>query len=170
MLQIAKVHLRPDSWQATRLKRTLERANAACNYVSKFAWEKHIFGQYHLHQALYHTVRRESGLSAQMVVRCIARVAAAYKMEPAYPHAFQLLSPIPYDDRILTWRLYPQEVSIWANGRRETIPFVCGRRQEQLLATQQGQSDLILLNNEFFLFTACNVEDLRLIDVTDVMT
>jgi IS605 OrfB family transposase len=40
------------------------------------------------------------------------------------------------------------------------IPFVCGKRQQQLLVTQQGETDLALRDGEWFLLTTCNVEEL----------
>ena len=43
------VQLRPTITQATALRETLERANAACDDLSTQAWETRTFGQYALH-------------------------------------------------------------------------------------------------------------------------
>jgi IS605 OrfB family transposase len=40
------------------------------------------------------------------------------------------------------------------------IPFLAGDRQRQLLATQQGETDLAYRDGEWFLLTTCNVEEL----------
>jgi putative transposase len=171
MKAIAKVQLLPDARQRALLVDTLERANAACNAISAYAWTHGVFGQYQLHQALYHTVRRESGLSAQMVVRCAARVAAAYKLDRHSRHQFDLHSPIPYDERILTWWSQPVQVTLWTLGGREGIQYACSSEQRRLLSRQQGESDLIFFQDRFYLFTLCNVEDVydMVIDVSDVL-
>src|SRR5204863_9001431 len=43
-----KIHLKllPTPQQADALKRTLETANAACNYISQVAWGARTFGQF----------------------------------------------------------------------------------------------------------------------------
>jgi putative transposase len=171
MKAIAKVHLRPDARQRALLLDTLERANAACNSISEYAWTHDVFGQYQLHQALYHTVRREFSLSAQMVVRCVARVAAAYKLDRHNRQEFDTRSPIPYDERILTWWSQPVQVTLWTLGGREGIQYACSSEQRRLLSRQQGESDLIFFKDEFYLFTLCNVEDIydMVIDVSDVL-
>jgi RAB protein geranylgeranyltransferase component A len=63
------------------LRETLEKANDAANYVSEWAWQNRTLGQYTLHKALYYRVKDEFGLSAQIVVRVIAKVADAYKLD-----------------------------------------------------------------------------------------
>ncbi|MEO8396188.1 MAG: helix-turn-helix domain-containing protein [Chloroflexota bacterium] len=78
MKLIAQVRLYPTAEQAAYLLQTLEGANAACNRISRYAWQNHIFRQYDLQKALYHTVRAETPLAAQVVIHCTAKVAAAY--------------------------------------------------------------------------------------------
>src|SRR5437762_6837130 len=78
---IAQVKLLPSKAQAQALKETLERANAACDVISNVAWENKVFKQYALHKLTYHEAKHELNLSAQIVVRCIAKVADAYKLD-----------------------------------------------------------------------------------------
>src|SRR5450759_5063328 len=77
----ATVKLQPTPEQAQSLRETLERANDAANYVSEYAHQNRTFGQYILHKALYYRVKDEFGLSAQIVVRVIGKVADAYKLD-----------------------------------------------------------------------------------------
>src|SRR5712692_4048519 len=79
----AQVKLQPTPEQADALKRTLKVANVACNYISGVAWQSKTFGQYKLHHLVYADVRAKFGLSAQMTVRSIAKVADAYKLDKA---------------------------------------------------------------------------------------
>ena len=90
MKLIAQVKLQPTPEQADALKRTLETANAAANYVSGQAWETQTFRQYDLHHLCYSTVRGQFGLSAQVTVRVLAKVADAYKLDRKAKRVFRL--------------------------------------------------------------------------------
>jgi len=151
------VKLQPTQEQSSLLVETLERANAACNCISDLAWETKIFGQYALHKAAYATARAAFNLSAQVVVRCIAKVADAYKLDKKRTRTFRPHGAIAYDDRILRW--YEGGVSIWTTGGRQRIPFVCGARERALLTNRQGESDLLLRDGKWFLYTTVNVEE-----------
>ncbi len=155
----AQVKLLPDQLQANAIRQTLEQANAACQFVSQIAWETRIFRQYDLHHQCYQKVRERFGLSAQVTVRIIAKVADAYKLDRKKLRTFKTIGSIAYDDRILSWRMQDQTVSLWTLAGRLRIPFVCGKRQAELLKTRHGQSDLIFSKGMFFLFATCIVEE-----------
>ena len=158
----AKVKLKPTPEQHKLLLSTLERANAACNAISEWAWKHQSFGQYALHKALYHRIRTEFDLSAQIVVRAFAKVANAYKVHKDQKCVFKPHGAFPYDSRILAWRLKDRttaHVSIWTVGGRQSIPFVCGDRDWELLQSQIGESDLVYRDGNFYLFTSCEVEE-----------
>lgn len=170
MKLIAQVKLQPTPEQANALTRTLELANGACNYLSERAWEARTWGQYALHKLAYYDTReRFPDLSSQIVVRCIARVADAYKLDRKTMRTFRPLSAIAYDDRILRWYMDKSTVSIWSVAGRLHIPFVCGEHQRQLLQSQQGQSDLILRKGKWYLHTVCNIEEPELIEPEGVL-
>lgn len=77
----AAIQLLPLPEQADFLKRTLETANAGCDYISQVAWEMKTFRQFPIHGLTYGVVRERFGLAAQLAVRCIAKVADAYKLD-----------------------------------------------------------------------------------------
>ena len=155
----AQVKLKPTPHQHALLKATLERANAACNYLSEYAWAQQVFGQYALHNALYKVVRAQFGLTAQVVVRCIAKVADAYKVDQKTKRVFREHGALPYDSRILRYYTDKQQVSIWTLPGRETIPYACGERQAELLKHQQGESDLVYHRGEWYLLATCDLPD-----------
>ena len=161
----AQVKLLPTPEQADTLRNTLEQANTACQFVSNTAWENKTFRQYDLHHKCYQEVREQFGLSAQVVVRAIAKVADAYKLDRKVKRTFKTTGSIAYDDRILSWRLHDQTVSIWTVKGRLRIPFVCGEGQLELLQTRQGESDLGLYKGMFFLSATCEVDEPKLVDV-----
>lgn len=146
--------------QSDALKETLRVANAACNAISETAWKTGQFGQFSLHKAAYHAVRQSFPLTSQVVVRCVAKVADAYKLDKQTQRFFSPTGAIAFDSRILRWKIDKSEVSIWTVAGRMTLPFLCGERQRALIATQQGESDLCCIGGIWFLNATCNVEEL----------
>lgn len=165
MKLIAQVKLLPTPEQADALKRTLEQANAACRFVSDTAWETKTFRQYDLHHLCYQAIRSQFGLSAQVAVRVIGKVADAYKLDRQSKRTFRSTGSIAYDDRILSWQLAKSTVSIWTVEGRLHIPFVCGERQRALLESRQGETDLVTFRGAFFLSATCEVQEPEPIDV-----
>lgn len=158
MKLIAQVKLQATPEQAGALRKTLEEANRACNYISDQAWENNTFRQFPLHQLTYHTVRDHFQLSAQVVVRCISKVADAYKIDHKTKRSFKAHGAIAFDNRILSYHLERKEVSIWTLAGRQRIPFAAGERQLELLQAQRGESNLCLVGGTFYLLAACDVE------------
>lgn len=161
----AKVKLLAGDQQRGALLQTMRVANEACNYISDYARENETYGKYALQKAVYYDVRERFDLSAQLVVRCLARVGDAYKLDRKSKRVFRPLSSIAYDDRILKWKLDRQEVSIWSVEGRLSIPFAAGPRQLELLKNRQGESDLVFHRGKLYLFATCNVEEPDPIDV-----
>jgi putative transposase len=169
MKLIAQLKLQPTPEQADALKRTLQAANAACDYISQVAWDTHTFGKFALQKLCYQDVRKRFGLSAQMVVRALAKVGDAYKLDKQTKRTFRPLASIAYDDRILSFALPASSISIWTLDGRRTIPFVCGERQRAMLQTRQGESDLLFHRGEWYLLVTCEVEEIDPQDVDDVL-
>lgn len=161
MKLIAQVRLDPTPEQATYLLQTLEAANALCNRISAYAWEQNIFRAYSLHKALYHQLRAETGLAAQIVVRMFAKVGDAYKLDKQRKRTFKPHGAIAYDSRILHYYTDQQRVSIWSVDGRLNIPYSAGERQRELLQYQQGESDLVYskTTKQFFLLAVCDIPD-----------
>ena len=141
----AKIKLNPTEEQRQFLHETLQRANAACNYISDLAWQQKIFNKLSLQKLCYYDVREKFELSAQIVVRALGKVADSYKLDKKTRREFKKLGPFPYDSRILKYRLETQEVSLWTLQGRQTIAFQAGKRQLALLQHQQGESDLAFM-------------------------
>lgn len=159
MKLIAQVKLKPTEEQHESLLATLETVNDAANYISDHAWETKTFRQYDLHRLLYYDIRGRFNLSAQIVVRVLAKVADAYKLDHATKRTFKRHGSIAYDKRILSWNLSGQVVSIWTNGGRLKLPFVAGEHQLELLQHLAGEADLVYRQGEFYLLQTCEVEE-----------
>jgi putative transposase len=165
----AKVKLIPTETQADSLKRTLETANTACNHISDLAWDAKQFGQFQIHKLAYYEIKAALDLSAQLIVRCIAKVCDAYKLDKKTKRTFKPLGSIPYDLRILSWKMDKSIVSIWTVDGREKIPFVCGDYHRARLVNQRGESDLCLIDGNFYLFTTCDIDEPTIDDIDDFL-
>lgn len=169
MKLIAQLKLQPSKEQAKFLRQTLEKANAACDAISEICWKNKTFGQYAIHKIAYKSIRKQFGLSSQVVVRCIAKVASAYKIDKEKKRTFKPFGAIAYDDRILRFFPDKQFVTIWTIAGRQTIPYLCGERQKQLLKSRQGESDLVLHRGQFYLLPICEVPEPTTKEVDDAI-
>jgi len=165
----AKIKLQPTTDQHAVLLKTLEAANAACNEISKAAWDKKIFGQFSLHKIVYCVIRDNSFLGAQMIVRAIAKVADAYKIDKKVCRTFKPHGAFPYDSRILNFNIAKKEVSIWTLNGRQHIPYQCGIRQHQLLEGKRGEADLCFIEGNFYLSVSCEVEEPTVQEFSDFL-
>ena len=163
-----QVQLQPNAEQRKSLLGTMRTANAACDWLSEVAWRTKRFGQFALQKISYHDCRAAFPvLSAQVVVRCTAKVADAYKLDRKRQRTFKPLGAIAYDARILSWKADASTVSIWTVGGRETIPFVCGEYQRKFLAFDRGEADLVCRDGRFYLLVTVDVPDSEEATVTD---
>lgn len=162
---MAQLKLQPTPEQYGLLLQTLEEANAACNDISKQAWDTNTFKQFDIHRLVYKDIRARFNLSSQMVVRAISKVADSYKVSKKRQRGFKKHGGFPYDNRILSFGLDKREVSIWTVAGREEMPFACSDRAFELLHGKRGEADLCFVRGEFYLFVACEVETPEPIDV-----
>ena len=167
MKRTIQLKLLPTPEQAESLTRTLETANAACDYISQVTWDARTFGQFPIHRLTYGAVRETFGIAAQLTVRCIAKVADAYKLDKQSRRAFAPLGAVAFDERILAYK--SASVSIWTMDGRQAIPFVCGARQQALLAFRRGESDLAFVRGSWYLFATADIETPEPMDVDDVL-
>src|SRR5262252_8065309 len=100
MKQTVLVKLTPSPEHHTALLRTLEAFNAACNAIGTVALREHSADKMALQKLVYYDIRQRFGLSAQMPVRAIAKVAEAYKRDKRVQPTFRPHGAMVYDERI----------------------------------------------------------------------
>lgn len=158
-----KIKLLPDQSQSNLLLDTIKEANAACNRISDMVWKDKVFTQFKIHHHCYTAIREDFNLSAQMVVRCISKVADAYKLDKKVKRSFRELGSISYDSRILSYS--ENTVSIWTIEKRQRIPFVC--HNTNYLPYIKGEADLVFKKGKFFLFQTVEVPEEEVEDIED---
>ena len=174
-----KIKLLPTPEQAVALLRTLEAANAASNHASAMAYDKLEFGQYGLHKLCYDYLRTEFGLPSQTAVRCISRVADAYRSQKSLNRTlgkdwltvckFGRHAALAFDNRNLRWKTGEQVVGITTVDGRADIPFRGGKRQLRLLCSRKGESDLSTFQGKWYLTACCEVEEKPTTSQQDVL-
>ncbi|WP_320776323.1 transposase [Streptomyces sp. CRN 30] len=178
---VAQVKLLPASaHDADALAATLRACNRAANAASDVAFARGLKRRNGLQDAVYHQLKADFDLGAQAAVRTVKKVCDAYTTLQANiraghhgpegskrrarteskPIRFRETSAQPYDDRMLTWNLDRQTVSIWTvAGRLKGIPFVCSPDAWKLLASRRGESDLLMRDGMFFLTATVDVPE-----------
>lgn len=156
MKLVANLKLMPTPDQHAALIDTLKVSNRACTWLAGQAWDTKTFGQFALHKLTYERCREQFGLAAQMTVRCIAKVADAYKLDRKTRRRFRRYAAQPYDDHIFRF-CSDTTISLWTTQGRLTIPYQCGERQRALLAFRKGEVDLMYIKGVFYLAVVCDV-------------
>jgi len=159
----AKIKLMSTPEQHKAVTETLKQGNDFCNQISEIAWTQKEFSRFGLQKLVYQQARTETKLAAQFIIRCIAKVADAYKKDKNAQRIFKKHGAIAFDDRILKIRNEKQFVSIWTVAGRQQIHFVCGEHQAKLLQCQSGESDLVYSRKHdcFYLLPTCDIPEIE---------
>ena len=158
MKQTLLVKLLPTLEQCKVLSETMETFNNACNEIAEVAFEHRTANKVKLQKLVYYNIRRKYGLSAQLTVRAISKVAEAYKRDKKIKPTFRKDGAIVYDQRILSWKGIDR-VSITTLRGREIIPVKYGIYQAERLDRIRGQADLIVRDGIFYLGVVVDVPE-----------
>jgi putative transposase len=158
MKLVAAVKLLPTREQAAVLKATLKRCNDACTAIAAKGFATDTFRQFDLHKANYASARTDFELTAQAAVRCIAKVADAFKVNRKVAPVFRADAAQPYDERILSFK-GNDTISIWTLEGRMKLNFVAGKKQRDLLAFRKGESDLCFVRGKWILACTCDIPE-----------
>src|SRR5262245_9206884 len=142
MKQVLVVKLAPSPEQHAALARTLETFNAACNEIAGTAFANRCANKIELQKLVYYDIRQRFGLSAQMCIRAISKVAEAYKRNREKRPTFRAHGAMTYDERILSFPRIDRASLLTLDGRVE-VPFRFGAYQEARLDRIRGQADLL---------------------------
>lgn len=159
-----KIKLLPTDEQVNLLLQTMREANTVCNAISDVAWQEKIFNNFKLHHKVYHSYKATFKLSSQMLIRQVAKVADAYKLDKKTKRTFRPLGSIAYDSRIMTYK--PNNVvSLWCVGGRQKIKFVC--HNPSYFPYIKGEADLLYRKGKFYLFQTVDVPEEDMEDVEE---
>lgn len=158
MKQTLLAKLLPTPEQAQALSDTMKAFNEACNEIAETAFQNRTANKVNLQKVVYYNIRRKYGLSAQLTIRAISKVAEAYKRDKNVKPTFRKDGAIVYDQRILSWKGIDR-VSILTLKGRELIPVRFGVYQQEKLGRIRGQADLIVRERVFYLGVVVDVPE-----------
>jgi putative transposase len=160
MKLVINLKLKPTAPQQRALQETLERCNAACNWLSEVAFRENTVKQFALHKLTYLQCKERFSLTSQAVVRCIAKVADAYKLKDAdkTQRTFRKWAAQPYDDRIFRFGK-GDTINLWTLDGRQTIAFECGEYQRNLIPFRKGEVDLMLIKGKWYASCVVDIDD-----------
>lgn len=150
----------PSEEQARSLLATMEAFNAGCNFVAGIAFENHTASKYRLQPLCYHELRQRFGLSAQMTVRCIGKVADTYKRDKKIKPVFKPHGAVVYDQRILSFKGLDTASILTLEGRVKVPLVMYGYAADRIaLYGLRGQADLLYHDGEFYLAVVVNIPE-----------
>ncbi|MGI8587473.1 MAG: RNA-guided endonuclease InsQ/TnpB family protein [Chloroflexia bacterium] len=150
--------LLPTPQQDAALLVTIERFNAACDYIAARAWDSQTFNKVKLQTLVYRDVRERYSLSAQMAVRAVGKVGDSYKRDKTSQPTFRPHGAMIYDERILSFKGLDTASILTLQGR-QSVKFVMGGYQRERIAAYgiRGQADLLYRAGTFYLAVVVEV-------------
>jgi IS605 OrfB family transposase len=141
--------LQPTPEQAQKLSQTVVAFADACNWVNKTTDPK-LTNRITLQALAYKEVRVRFGLSANLSIQAIRRVAANRKVAKQKKRSVKGFAPTSadYDARIFSFREKDWTVSLTTVDGRERMPIQVGNYQRGKLAGQQPTSAQLCLHRD----------------------
>ena len=150
MLLTLKAKLQPTEEQRRKLLSTMQTFNAACDTISREAHSSKTYNKYRLQRQVYHRIREQYKLPAQLAIRAISKVVESYRVERQHRHSFNPRGSMVYDQRIMSFKGL-DKVSLATIEGREIIPLATGAYVELEKRVFRGQADLVYVRREFYL-------------------
>ena len=132
MKLVINLKLEPDAAQQRALQDTLERCNAACNWLSKLAFESGTFGQYALHKAHYYAMSGKQSRFQKITNHTISKKIVSKAKRLCLSIAVEELTGIRSDikarkvnrNRLHNWSFADLRVKLGYKAMRAGIPCV----------------------------------------------
>jgi len=139
--------------QAEEIEDTLKAFADACNWINQNTPPK-VRNHVRIHGLVYHDVRAKFGLSANLAVRAISRVAGNRKTAINMGRNVKEFKPtsIDYDARIFAFREKDNSVSVTLLRSRQNIKMVLGNRQKAMLrGSKPTSATLVKKGAEYYI-------------------
>jgi putative transposase len=185
--RVVKVRLLPTEVESAALAATLTACNAAAAWLSTQFHRRRVRNKIDAQRLFYAELRQRFGLSAQLAIRVIGKVADAYSSQHTKiisgnfgpldsrrrirvmetPMSFRADAAQPFDARCLSWRIPDNReernaaVSIWTvKGRIRNIRILATSRDQALLKSHRiGESDLVQRDGKWFLYATVDIPE-----------
>ena len=143
--------LAPTPAQRVEVEATLVAFAQTCDAFANVARDIGSTNRFKVHHAGYYQMRERFGLSANLVVRAIARACAALKVPKKMHSKFEATS-IDYDARIFSFREWDWTFGLTLLHSRQRIKTHLGDRQRAMLRGRKPTSAVLVKRRDGALF------------------
>jgi IS605 OrfB family transposase len=162
------VKLAPTLEQQALLLATMERFNAACEWLGGVAFRERCANKVVLQKLAYYDIRSRFGLAAQLSIRAISKTVEAYKRDKTIRPRFRPHGAVPYDERIMSWKGV-ERVSLLTLDGRALISIILAPYQAARIDRRRGQADLVYRDGQWYLYVTVDVAEVPPADVPDYL-
>jgi putative transposase len=189
---VVKLRALPSEEQAAMLMATLRTCNKAASWLSAGMHAQQVHRKHDVQKRFYTELKARFGLSAQLAIRVISKVAEAYaavranteagnygppgspkrKMMAATPIEFRADAAQPFDARCLSWQI-PEAVGAreatvsirTTQGRCKGIRVLAASHDLVMLRSRTiGETDLICRDGKWFIYATIEAPEARLVE------
>ncbi|MFD2614715.1 hypothetical protein [Paenibacillus gansuensis] len=174
MLYTMKIELLTNEKEHELLSNVMKVFNTVCNHISQIGFRtKTHRNKIKLSKQCYMLMREKYNLPSAMVVRAIGKVVEGYKSDGKRELQFGENTSVVYDTKLLKFN-WMNNVSISTFEGRIQVPFkVVGYRQGTYERRVNGQADLILQGNRFYLLLLVDLPEasnITIMEFAEVIT
>jgi len=150
------------------LLNTMKVFNDACNEIAQTCFEQKSASKFSIQKLVYYQIKEKYNLSAQLVIRAIAKTCEAYKLNKKIKPKFKKYGSITYDQRILSFKGLTK-VSLWTIEGRKTFDIFIRDYFKSRTNNIQGQVDLVYQNGQFYLYATYDLPECDEIKVNEFL-
>lgn len=155
MIQTVKCKLNPNAEEREAILKTLDAFAHASNLALEIALQNKVHRAYDIHHLCYHDIKDETKLTANYVVRAIARVAQSFGKGKRPPKFFKPTSA-DLDKDLVRFNPVFETVSLASiNGRLKKVKLELGTYQRNLLEEQKPKSGVLKYEKKKDRFYIC---------------
>lgn len=171
MLCTLKIQLITDKEQYQMLTETMTRFNEVCNYISEVSFKEGIYrNKIKIMSIHYQALREAYDFPSQMVVRAVGKVVEGYKEtkgKAKEPVVFKENTSVVYDARTLSFKGLGTASILTPDGRIDVPMLMRGYRQGTVSKRIAGQSDLIMIDRDFYVLYVLDLPEMESISAFD---
>lgn len=161
MIKTIKCKLNPTIEERMAILQTLDGFALACNLALEVAVANKVHRAFDIHYLCYHQIKNETKLTANHVVRAIARVASSFGKGKHPPKEFKPTS-LDLDHNLFKFNPSLETVSLASiSGRLKKVKLILGDYQRKLLSGQKPKAGYLSYEkkkNRFYINFCINTE------------
>jgi len=163
-----KIKLLSNLEESKKLLDTMEVFNTACQEIAEVCYKNQSANKVTIQKEVYYNIKAKYNLSAQLVIRCIAKACESYAKNKKICPKIKKHGSVIYDQRILAFKGLDKVSIITVYGRLK-IPVLIRDYFRGHASRMKGQCDLLYINKEFYLYATCDLPEDKTHDIKNII-